>query len=274
MNIRRYFTVLLMLGVTVSGIAPALATPAATASDTRASSADRSYRAAETLVQGFGGHRDYAAALQNYCQAARKGHTGAAYRIGWMLLNGQGIAADAGEAAAWFHHAAASGHRPSQGALKLIPSADPSERSACHGVPRGETVPALVALRERAPADIRALVAEIAPEHGLDPDLVLIVIAVESAFDPKAVSHASAQGLMQLMPATARRFAVDDVFDPRQNIDGGTRYLAELIDRYDADLDLVLAAYNAGEGAVEKYGGIPPYDETRNYVARIRALYN
>ena len=76
------------------------------------------------------------------------------------------------------------------------------------------------------------------------------------------------------MPDTARRFAVADVFDPRQNIDGGTRYLAELIDRFDADLDKVLAAYNAGENAVEKYDGIPPYDETRNYVAKIRALYN
>jgi len=191
-----------------------------------------------------------------------------------MLLNGQGADANANEAAAWFRHAVDAGNKPAQGALKLIPSAAPAERTVCRSLPRGEPGPAMVALRDRAPAAIRSLVAEIAPQHGLDPDLVLTVIAVESSFDPKAVSHASAQGLMQLMPDTARRFAVADVFDPRQNIDGGTRYLAELIDRFDADLDKVLAAYNAGENAVEKYDGIPPYDETRNYVAKIRALYN
>jgi TPR repeat protein len=231
------------------------------------------YRAAERIAQGFEGDRDMAAALAHYCRAAAQGHVGARYRIGWMLLNGRGVAVDAREAAAWLREAAAAGHKPSLGALRLIPSAEPKPRTVC-APPRRQPSPALAALWARAPAGIRDLVSEIAPAHGLDPDLVLAVIAVESAFDPRAVSHASAQGLMQLMPGTAVRFKVADVFDPRQNIGGGARYLAELIARYNADLDKVLAAYNAGENAVERYGGIPPYTETRNYVARIRALYD
>ena len=96
----------------------------------------------------------------------------------------------------------------------------------------------------------------------------------ESHFNPRAVSRAGARGLMQLMPGTARRFGVRDVHDPAQNIDGGTRYLKELMGMFDGRVDLVLAGYNAGEGAVMRYGRrVPPYAETRNYVKRIGARY-
>jgi len=103
-------------------------------------------------------------------------------------------------------------------------------------------------------------------------DLIKAVIQVESEFDPSAVSSKGAQGLMQLMPATARRFSVLDAFDPRQNIFGGVQYLRFLLDLFHGNVELTLAAYNAGENAVLRYGGIPPYRETRNYVQKIRSF--
>ena len=99
------------------------------------------------------------------------------------------------------------------------------------------------------------------------------IIQVESAFDSLAVSTAGARGLMQLMPATARRFGVTDSFDSRQNIFAGTRYLRILLDTYGDDVSLTVAAYNAGEGAVARYNGIPPFRETRNYVRKVNALF-
>ena len=108
--------------------------------------------------------------------------------------------------------------------------------------------------------------------HGVSRDLVLAIIQVESAFDNLAVSTAGARGLMQLMPATARRFGVTDSFDARQNVFAGTRYLRILLDTYGGDVSLAAAAYNAGEGAVARYNGIPPFPETRNYVRKVNAL--
>ncbi len=107
--------------------------------------------------------------------------------------------------------------------------------------------------------------------HALNPALLAAVVRAESAFDPRAVSHKGAQGLMQLMPATARRFGLSaaEVFEPAKNIDAGARYLSLLSRRFDGDLARVLAAYNAGEGTVERYGGVPPYSETRAYLRRI-----
>ena len=122
-------------------------------------------------------------------------------------------------------------------------------------------------------ATLVSLVRRLARHHGIDARLVQAIITVESAFDPWAVSHAGAQGLMQLMPATASRYEVDNPFDPRANIEGGIRYLKTLFARYPGDLQRVLAAYNAGEDAVERHGGVPPYPETQRYVARIMTLY-
>ncbi len=116
--------------------------------------------------------------------------------------------------------------------------------------------------------DIRAA----AQRHGVEEAIVRAIIHAESSFNPNAVSHAGAQGLMQLMPATARRFGVTNSFDPTQNIGGGVQYLSWLLKRYNGDLTLAAAGYNAGEGAVDRYKGVPPYNETRRYVERVRML--
>ncbi len=129
-------------------------------------------------------------------------------------------------------------------------------------------------LEARVPPGIRTIVQTLAPKYGLDPLLVYAVMATESAFRTRAVSHANAQGLMQLIPATAERFGVRDPFDPKQNIRGGMEYLQWLLKKFEGNLDHALAGYNAGEGAVMRYRGIPPYRETRAYVKKIRRLYN
>jgi hypothetical protein len=112
-------------------------------------------------------------------------------------------------------------------------------------------------------------IRESAQAHGVAPELVASVIAVESNFNPNAISWRSARGLMQLMPETAARFGVTKVFDPQQNIEAGTRYLKELLLRFDGDLALTLAAYNAGPDRVGQYRSVPPYRETRDYVRRV-----
>jgi soluble lytic murein transglycosylase-like protein len=128
--------------------------------------------------------------------------------------------------------------------------------------------------RGRNPADYDAYIREAASLYQIPEALVRAVIRVESNFDPNAVSRANARGLMQLIPATAERMLVSDPFDARQNVLGGTRYLRVLANLFNGNLQLTLAAYNAGEGAVIRYRGIPPYEETQNYVVKVMQFYN
>jgi soluble lytic murein transglycosylase-like protein len=134
------------------------------------------------------------------------------------------------------------------------------------------TRPAL-ATRLTTQVPVFTLIQRLAQQYSVDPHLVRAIIMVESNFDPHAVSRAGAQGLMQLMPDTAARYRVENPFDPQANIEGGIRYLRDLLRLFPSDLRHVLAAYNAGEGAVQQYGGIPPYPETQRYVERVLALY-
>jgi len=124
------------------------------------------------------------------------------------------------------------------------------------------------------PVDLNEVVASASGTYRLDPDLVNSVIRAESGFNVRAVSPKGAQGLMQLMPQTASQLGVQNAFDPQANVEGGTRYLRELLERYDFDLIKALAAYNAGPQRVEQYGGVPPYYETKAYVAHIVRDFN
>lgn len=120
---------------------------------------------------------------------------------------------------------------------------------------------------------IDSYIVESGKRNGVDPVLLYSIMHQESSFKQGAVSYKGARGLMQLMPATAARFGVSRIFDPRQNIEGGARYMRFLLDTFGGDVQLALAGYNAGEGAVIKYGGVPPYSETREYVRRIGRRY-
>jgi len=149
----------------------------------------------------------------------------------------------------------------------LTPAPEPPPASVVPTTPSAKLTPP-------APVDVHQAVADASDRYRLDPDLVNSVIRAESGFNPHAVSRKGAQGLMQLMPDTASKLGVPNAFDPGANVDGGTRYLRELLERYNFDLIKALAAYNAGPRRVEQYGGVPPYRETRKYVASIVRDFN
>ena len=155
--------------------------------------------------------------------------------------------------------------RKPEGAYVVIDQGRPTATASCFGLTPQR-------LNARAVA-YDPLIRREAEASKLAPELVRAVMRVESCFDERALSRAGARGLMQLMPQTARHLGVRDSFDPEQNVAGGARYLRMMLDRFDNDLRLALAAYNAGPNAVEKYGDVPPFRETQNYVRRVVAAY-
>ena len=162
--------------------------------------------------------------------------------------------------------------------VKKLPASTPAPQLKSESAPVRVAIPAAAPAQSAIPAtapvtDLTAILRQASETHGVDPALVHSVVAVESGFNPLAVSPKGAQGLMQLMPGTARRFGVTDSFDVRQNIEAGVKYLRHLQHMFKDDR-LALAAYNAGEGAVLKYGGIPPYRETEQYVEKVGRRLN
>ncbi len=153
--------------------------------------------------------------------------------------------------------------RKTSPALKLIKS--------YHYKSTGSSVPRILTPR---PSEYDSLIKNTAKLHGVDGNLVKAIIHVESSFSPNAQSHKGAYGLMQLMPATAIRYGVKDVADPQDNLSGGIRYLKDMLKRFGQDTRLALAAYNAGENAVARYNGVPPYHETVDYVAKVMRLHS
>jgi hypothetical protein len=213
-------------------------------------------------------------AIRLYCKAAKKGDAAAQYHLGYIYANGRGVKRNDALAAAWFHKAAKQGDRHARKMLSVM-RIKPRGEARCllsNGLPFGAE--RKLASRHPAKGPIADLVRSLAPQYRLDPDLVLAVVEVESNFDPEARSHKNAQGLMQLIPATAERFGVENVWDPEQNLRGGMAYLRWLLDEFDGDVALALAGYNAGEQAVRDYRGVPPYAETRSYVERITRRLN
>lgn len=201
------------------------------------------------------------------CDAAERGDPAAAYRLGRRYLFGLGVMRDKRMGVAWMRAAASRGFGPARQVALLVPANWGRMRPWCRlgtGPVRSVTPP---------PAEIVKLVEAMAPGFGLDPHLVLAVIQVESAYRTNAVSPKEAAGLMQLIPGTAARFGVRNVFDAEDNIRGGMRYLRWLLSYFRGNLTYALAGYNAGEGAVDRHGGVPPYAETQAYVRLVHRLY-
>ncbi|MFD1121746.1 transglycosylase SLT domain-containing protein [Methylophilus flavus] len=217
------------------------------------------------------GLSSYEQAYTDYCALAGEAHNpDAQFAMGWFYSTGKGVEVNHDIAARFFSLAAIQGHRdarewldkePGNVALAKLPACMHSQENSA----------AQVLYRKRGP--VYQLVKKHAPTYGVDVDLAMAVIAVESGFNPKATSRKQAQGLMQLLPDTQARFHVKDAYDPEQNIKGGLSYLRWLIAYFKGDVELVAAAYNAGENAVQRHQGIPPYPETRNYVKRIAFYY-
>lgn len=267
-------------------MAAALPSYAATASADQAAAWREQARA---LEHGEGVARDADAAVALYCQAAVAGDTLARYNLGWIYANGRGVVRDDAQAAYFFQLAADQGDEPARRMLASV--GPPGSKPPC--VAQIEAQQRVIAQRaaeaaEREALDNRykdlidsaqrrqiyAIVQRLAPEYGIHPALAVALIRAESNFNPQALSDKNAQGLMQLIPETAARFRVTKPFDPEQNIRGGMSYLRWLLAYFQGDVDLTVAAYNAGEGAVNRFGGVPPYPETQGYLKRIREVFH
>lgn len=256
----RMLTILTVAG---AGVPPAAADPA------NADKAAALRQEAAQYEHGDGVARDPDKAALLYCEAARQGDMIAQYELGWMYSNGRSLPPDDATAAWFFTMAAKQGDALSARMLRQV--GEPGEKPpACLFDADGQDIVAQAAPEQRKIMD---LVLKLAPEYGVYPRLAIAIIHAESNFNPQAVSEKNAQGLMQLIPETAERFNVRKPFDPEQNIRGGLSYLRWLLAYFQGDVTLVAAAYNAGEGTVNRYGGIPPYPETRGYVQRIREIF-
>lgn len=225
-------------------------------------------------------------AAQRYCAAARYGSLEAQYRLGRLLLLGQDVVPDPATATTLLALAAQRGH---ERARTLLEGREPGEQlpdclttgeapamelkeSAQEVVPH-EVVARYVSGLPNEKRRLAEMVQRLAPRFAVDPRLALAIVRSESNFEVRALSPRNAQGLMQLIPETAERFGVRDAWNPEQNLRGGLAYLRWLLERFQGDVALVSAAYNAGEKTVQQYGGVPPYAETREYVRRILAFY-
>jgi TPR repeat protein len=234
---------------------------------------------AVAFEHGEGVPKDPPLAAALYCEAARAGNAEAQYALGWMYANGRGVPRDPAVADALFSLAARSGHAYARKMLGggdgegLLPDCmAPLEPLVLQPSPFANDPDPLAALSRRHQT-IAGMVAKVAPGYGVDPRLALAVIAVESKFEPRARSTKKAQGLMQLIPETAARFNVQNAFDIHDNLRGGLGYLRWLLAYYEGRVELAAAAYNAGEATVDRYRGIPPYPETRDYVKRVLRLF-
>ncbi len=215
--------------------------------------------------------KNYSKAIELYCKAAKQGDANAQFNLGWMYANGRGVPRDDALAIGLFDLAAKQGHSFAQQMMGNMGEAIQAKTPTCI---KAEPAPLQnFTLDSPAKIEIARLVYQLAPTYSVDPALALAIIAVESDFRVNAVSPRQAQGLMQLIPATAQRFRVKNTFDAADNIKGGLAYLQWLLAYFQGNISYVAAAYNAGEGAVNQYRGVPPYPETQNYVEKVTRMY-
>jgi len=232
-------------------------------------------------------HDDYWEAAVIYCEASKLGNIEAQYRLGMLYAFGKGVPENRAFAASMFSLASRQGHAKAFDMLETVHFKS-QELPACmtsDTLPEKRPPPVLEPAEDPEPIDLYLeslpdskswiidLTNKISDWYEIDPKLVLSIITVESEFETKAQSPKSAMGLMQLIPATAERFNVKNAFNASQNIRGGIEYLRWLLSYYRGSIELATAAYNAGEKAVDRYLGIPPYPETREYVKRLKKLY-
>jgi len=227
---------------------------------------------ARSYEHGEGVAKDPLRAASLYCDGARYGDAEAQFSLGWMYANGRGVEHSDELAAYFFKLAAEQGHGPAQKMLRFVGQTT-APMPKCMEVFAVEIEDEAYQTVSPAQQKIFELVSKLAPEYGISPRLVMAVIRAESNFEPAVVSPKNAQGLMQLIPETSVRFNVRKPFDPEQNIRGGMAYLRWLLAYFEGNVSLVAAAYNAGEGAVNRFRGIPPYAETRSYVKRIINIF-
>lgn len=230
--------------------------------------------------------QDLHLAAQHYCKAARQGSMDGQYRLGRLLLQQRSVPNAQAQARYMLALAARNGHAEAiQFFSELGPSPVNELRPQClpepaAGSPEDRTEPVSHEVVKRYLDNLdrerrhwAQKIQERAPYYGIDPRLAVSIARAESNFNPLAVSAKNAQGLMQLIPATAKRFGVRNPLDPQQNIEGGLAYLRWLLLRFNNDVAKTSAAYNAGEGAVDRHQGVPPFPETQAYVVRILDFY-
>jgi len=226
---------------------------------------------AAVYERGEGVERNLLKSNALWCKAAVRGNAAALLRMGQIYGSGREVMRNEGVASLLIAKAAELGNERAKEILSLISRGVGSVMPECMNERLPEPVEAKPVIKVRG--DIAQLVQRWAPEYSIDPALVLALIGTESNFNPLAVSPKNAQGLMQLIPATASRFGVKKPFDAVENLKGGLAYLRWLMSYFKGDVALVLAAYNAGEQAVERYRGIPPFRETQQYVKHITNVY-
>ena len=226
-------------------------------------------------------------AAVNYCKAARLGSIEAQYQLGMLYAFGEGVPEKPALAAALFSLAGQQGHYEAQQMLETVQMSSSALPGCMVTEGRLPEKPSFYTLSSSAFIDLEkrisrlpaskhwiiTLVKTMSPWYSVDARLALSIISVESNFEPNARSPKNAMGLMQLIPETAERFNVKDAFNATQNIRAGLTYLRWLLKRYDGDVALAAASYNAGEGAVDRYHGVPPYPETQQYVKKVLHLY-